>query len=343
MLDSFSNEEYALVHLNVSQRRSTAKNSSRLRRVIDGFLDLVSVCKRTLRIIHEHSFVLMHTTTSGNIGTLRDYMLVRICHKNKIKCIMHCRYGCITEDFSAKGFWGDLLRKTMHKYDNVWVLDKRSEKALNEDPLMRGKVFLTPNSIEVPDECDLSPKEYNKIAFVGNLIPSKGLFELIHAVADFDLKASLIIAGPGGADIVKKMENISGDKWNSQIKYVGKLKNEDAVRLIKTVDFIVLASYYPSEAFPISIIEAMSNGKLVIATRRAAIPDMLTDIDGKPCGCLVREKSIEDIVNAIRWCQEHSMEADKMCEKAYEKVKACYRTDVVYELYRSLYNRLIVQ
>ena len=69
--------------------------------------------------------------------------------------------------------------------------------------------------------------------------------------------------------------------------------------------------------------------------------DILTDIDGKPCGMLVPEKSVDGIVEAINWCQTHKEEADEMCRKAYEKVYECYRTDVVYELYRSNYRELV--
>jgi len=103
---------------------------------------------------------------------------------------------------------------------------------------------------------------------------------------------------------------------------------------------IALPTYFPSEAFPISIIEAMSRGKMVISCPRAAIKDMLTAVDGTPCGILVREKSVDDIVDAIKWCQENTEEADKMCKKAYEKVYTCYRTEVIYKLYKSLYNKL---
>ena len=341
MLSNYSDDEFALYHVNVSHRRSVGSQTSPIIRAIDGVLDLVSVYWRVKKALKQKSFSLMHTTTSGNIGSLRDFFLAKLCHKHHVKCIMHCRYGCIPEDFEKKGFWGNLLRKTMHLYDNIWVLDKRSETALNTDPLLVGKVFLTPNSITVPSVCDLSPKCYKKIAFVGNLIRSKGLFELIHAVADYDLDVELSIVGPDNSGLLGEIMQVAGNKWGTAIKYLGKLPNDEAVRIIKQMDMIALPSYYPSEAFPISIIEAMSFGKMVIASRRAAIQDMLTDLDGKECGYFVREKSVEDIVAAIRWCQNNKCEADKRCSKAYEKVKACYSISVIYELYRNLYRKLI--
>ena len=335
MLQTFSNDEFQLLHVNVSMRRSLAKHSSMINRMWDGMLDLISVSRKVKKLLKENSFSLMHTTTSGSIGILRDYVLVSICHKHGIPCILHCRYGCISEDIKSKGFWGNLVRKTMHIYDNVWVLDKRSQAALEDDPLMKDKVYLTPNSITVPDECDLSPKSYRNIAFIGNLIASKGIMELVHAVSDYNIDVKLTIAGPDKDHLLNKIQQISGEKWNEKIVYLGKLPNSEAVKVIKSMDMICLASYYPWEAFPISIIEAMSYGKFIIASRRAAIPDMLTDLDGNCCGYFVREQSADDIAKAIIWCQTHPEEADALC------AKACYRTDVIYSLYRELYRKLI--
>ena len=80
---------------------------------------------------------------------------------------------------------------------------------------------------------------------------------------------------------------------------------------------------------------------MVISCPRAAVKDMLTDLEGKPCGMLVAPKSADAIVEAIEWLQSHKNEADEMCKKAYEKVYTCYRKEVVYDLYRTHYQELI--
>lgn len=338
---TFSDNEFELTHVKVSKRRSLkGGHKSKLSRSIDGLIDAINVFQNVKRALKNNELDIMHTTTSGSLGTFRDFILSRLCHKYGLKTIMHCRYGCISEDFNNRGFWGWLLRKTMREYDQVWVLDTRSEKALNEDILMRGKVYLTPNSIEVPFVCDLKSKDYSTIAFVGNLAPTKGLYELVEAVIKYDGYIELLIAGPGSPEVIAKIREIAGDKLDKQIKLLGKLSNEDAVRLIENVDIIALPTYYQSEAFPISILEAMSRGKIVISCPRAAISDMLTSVDGSRCGILVREKSVDDIIEAIRWCQENKSAADELCRKAYEKVYAAYRMEVVYEMYRDNYRKL---
>ena len=342
MLKSFSNEEYELLHIGVACRRATRGDCGMARRIIDGLLDLADTRKAVRRALKQHeNIVIMHKTTSGSLGTLSDFVLGRLCKRKGIKTIMHWRYGCIPEDYASKGPLGMLLRKTMRMYDQVWVLDSRSYNALNEDSKLKEKVFLTPNSIQVTHGLELEPKNYEKLAFVGNLIPTKGLFELVEAVKRCSEKTILTIIGPGDEGVVNHVKQLSGELIDKKIKLVGPLPNEQAVEMIKSMDIIALPTYYPSEAFPISILEAMSYGKMVISTPRAAIKDMLTAVDGTECGCLVREKSVEDIVNAIKWCQENPQIADERCKKAYDKAYTCYRTDVIYDSYRNLYAKAL--
>lgn len=342
LLKVFSNEDFHLTHVNVGRRRSIQGGiPSKFSRSIDGMLDMIEVYKETKKALKSRHYDIMHITTSGNLGIVRDLILNRLGHKCGVKTVLHCHFGCIKEEYYSAGLGGWIIRKTMREFDQVWVLDSRSKKALNEDPEMQGRVFLTPNPIEVPQECDLRSKTYKRVAFVGNLIPSKGLYELINAVVKYEKDIELLVVGPGEEMVVKTIERLAGNKLNHQIKILGKRSNEEAVELMKTVDIIALPTYFPAEAFPISILEAMSSGKLVISCPRAAVPDMLTAVDGSKCGILVREKSVDDIVDVLRWCQENKEEADKLCKKAYEKVYTAYRINVIYELYRSLYRKLL--
>ena len=252
---------------------------------------------------------------------------------------MHCRYGCITEDIQSKGLVGILLRKAMSLYDQIWVLDSRSYKTLKGIKHLRDKVYLTPNSIDVTEDLDLKPKNYSRVAFIGNLIPSKGLYELVEACTKTNVRLDII--GPGSDEVLTHIKEIAREYLNKTIFIYGRLPNIEAVKFMHDVDIVALPTYYPFEAFPISIIEAMSLTKMVISCPRAAVQDMLIGIDGTPCGILVKPKSVDAIVEAINWCQTHKEEADKMCQEAYKKVQTCYRKEVVYALYKSHYRSLL--
>ena len=336
-LATFPDNEYHIFPVNVSP--DGRHDHGFYRRIISSFRASRRIKKELKRIIKSQKVDILHTTTSGNLGSLRDIMVARLCRKHGIKTIMHCRYGCIPEDYNKKNLIGWLLRKSTSLFDQIWVLDNRTYQFLRSIKSLSDKVFLTPNSIEVKEALDSKPKEYQRIAFIGNLIPTKGLYELTEAAMKSNVRLDII--GPGPEEVVKHLKGIIGDNLGKTGFIHGRLPNPDAVKFMHEVDIIALPTYYPSEAFPISILEAMSLTKMVISCPRAAVPDMLTDMDGNPCGMLVPEKSVQGIVDAINWCQTHKDEADNMCRKAYEKVYYCYRTDVVYDIYRSNYTRLI--
>lgn len=338
---TFPDEHHQFTFVNVSPpgERLGGFRQSFILRAVSGFFAMFRILRDLKRIVKADHFDILHTTTSGNIGSLRDYCVAKLCKKYGVKSIMHCRYGCITEDISSNGFVGKLLRKAMNDFDQIWVLDSRSFNTLKKIDNLKDKVFLTPNSIDVSEDLDPTPKDYTRVAFIGNLVPTKGLYELVEACTRTDVRLDII--GPGSDVVVSHIKEMAGEKLNKSIFIHGRLPNSEAVKFMHEVDIVALPTYYPSEAFPISIIEAMSLTKMVISCPRAAVQDMLTDLNGKPCGMLVKPKSADAIAEAIVWCQTHKEEADAMCHKAYQKVKTCYSKEVVYDLYRSLYAKLI--
>ena len=335
-LSTFPDDKYCFFPVNVSPEE---KPTGTLKRFVLGLRATKRIKREISGIIKEKRIDILHTTTSGNLGSLRDIEIARLCKSHGIKTVMHCRYGCIPEDYNNRGIVGFLLRKSLNLFDQIWVLDKRTYIFLHSIENLRGKVFLTPNSIEVNEKKDLQQKEFKRVAFVGNLYPTKGLYELTEAVLQCDVRLDII--GPGTEDVINHLRSMVGDQIGKRVFIHGKLPNNEAVKFMHDVEIIALPTYYSSEAFPISILEAMSLTKMVISCPRAAIPDMLTDMEGKPCGILVPERSVQGIADAIKWCQDNNEKANIMCHKAYEKVYNCYRTDVVYDIYRANYNRLV--
>lgn len=309
------------------------------KRVISGFKALKNIYAETKHKLISESPDILHTTSSGSIGSLRDIVVAKLSKKAGVKCIIHNRYGCIPEDYVRKGLVGILLRKSFELYDQIWVLDRRTYDFLLQYPHLKDKVFLTPNSIEVTAPIDNIPKSYKRVGFIGNLIPTKGVFDLVEACTRCEVRLDII--GPGTSDVIDRIKQIAGDKIDRAIFMHGKLPNEEAVKFMADIDIVALPTYYPWEAFPISILEAMSKTKMVISCPRAAIPDMLTSMDGKKCGLLVEPKSAKSIQEAIEWCQAHTQEADEMCQAAYTKVWNAYRTEVVYQIYRDNYKKLM--
>lgn len=339
-IKTFPSEEFIIYPVSLVRK---AKNiqASKFTRILTGALDMIFIKRNIKRIVHKENIDILHITTSASLGTYRDRMVGEFCKKHNIKCVIHYRYGNLPNELLIESRQKKLLLETMSLYDNIWVLDRKTFDAISKYPHLKDKLRLTPNSIVVENNCQITPKQYTNFIFMANIVPSKGVFELIEAIKKVKFNIKLHIVGPTNEKTMIRLKEASCELWGNKIIYHGKLANDKAVELLKNMDSLILPTYYAGEAFPMSILEAMSYGKLIISTYRAAIPDMLAANDGSNCGILVEEKSVDQLVNAINWCIENKSEADKLCLKAYQKVYNSYRTEVVYEKYRNNYRKLL--
>ena len=337
LLQDFPNEEFSFITIDNSPKERKGSMSFP-KRIYTGLAVLPRIVRELNNTLCTHDISIVHATTSGGLGTLRDYLIGRICKKNRVKSILHCHYGCISEDLE-KNCFRRLFIETLSLYEQIWVLDRNSFQALKKISRIKDKIRLTPNPILVECKKDMTPKSYHRVAFIGNLIPTKGIFEVVKACLALDVR--LDIVGPGSENVINSIKDIAKDKINNSIYIHGRLPNSEAVKFMKDIDILCLPTYYPLEAFPISILEAMSLSKLVISCPKAAIPDMLETQDGDKAGILVPPKSSADIRNAIKWCQDNPDKADIICENAYDKAISAYNQPIVYKIYRDNYRQLL--
>lgn len=161
--------------------RAESRGETLLVRIISGLSAMFRILRELKKVMRQGHYDILHTTTSGDIGSLRDYFVAKRCRHYGVKTIMHCRYGCVTENILALGLIGWLTRKSMRAFDQIWVLDSRSYNTLRGVVYLKDKVYLVPNSIDVTEDIDLAPKDYRRVAFIGNLYTTKGLYELVEA------------------------------------------------------------------------------------------------------------------------------------------------------------------
>ena len=333
--------EYDLIPIGVSKRRMKDLDShdGALKRIWEGILDTIDTCREVRSVLKSESNIkVVHVATSGSLGTLRDFLIAKLTKKHGIKSIFHCHYGFVKKDLEHSKL-SQLLIKTFELYDSIWVLDSTSLTAIENQKTLKGKASIVPNFLEAPETCEILPKNYTQVAFVGNIDPAKGIFELVDAVNMLANKTKLHIVGSCSDEVMSRLKSkITRDN----ILLYGRLPNAEAVEFMSKIDILALPTYFESEAFPISILEAMSRGKLVLSCPRAAIPDMLTCEDGSRCGILVNEKNVQEITKGILWAQENKKEADEMCVKANKKFLSSYSSKVLLKLYVSNYNSLLM-
>lgn len=167
------------------------------------------------------------------------------------------------------------------------------------------------NSISLTDSMKIEKKSFNnsneiRIIYMSNLIRSKGYFDLLLAVDllvnNYGLKNIKCDFCGNFLDKESKSARLQFEKFvvNKRLENVvklnglvtGELKNQ----LINNSDFFVLPTYYETEAMPISILEAMKAGVVVVTTKYRAIPEIILD---NQTGCFVDRNRPDQIADKI--------------------------------------------
>lgn len=143
------------------------------------------------------------------------------------------------------------------------------------------------------------------ITYFSNLMFSKGIFILLDAfelIHNHDLNIELHIAGGFSDDefMTRKEVKIKFEEYlkkNTKIKYFGSVYDHQKIEFLLNSDIFVLPTFYKSEAFPISILEAMRTGSCIITTQHHYLPNLISERNGQ----CVKSKSVIDLSNAIRF------------------------------------------
>ncbi|WP_017651765.1 glycosyltransferase family 4 protein [Fortiea contorta] len=144
------------------------------------------------------------------------------------------------------------------------------------------------------------PENTKIISYIGRLDKDKGLEILIRAFALFlksGIKSQLLIAGKPllqNNNYRESLEQLSKDlKIAEDVRFLGHVS--DPVSVYQASDISVLPCLW-SEPCPRSIIESMSCGTPVVASRTGGIPEILT---GEFENMLFEKGNIQDLTNTI--------------------------------------------
>lgn len=167
------------------------------------------------------------------------------------------------------------------------------------------------------------------VLFIGRICKEKGLNYLLEAVNELKTEVHLGIVGEGD------LKQSYSDSYPF-VKFYGRILHRQLPTIINSYDVVILPSLKnSSESFPSALIEGMSCGKPVIATKVWGIPEMV--IDGKT-GILVPEKSKYEIKKALQTLIDNPELRLSMGKNARISVKERFELEeCIPLLYRSLF------
>ncbi|MBC2053962.1 glycosyltransferase family 4 protein [Listeria welshimeri] len=238
------------------------------------------------------------------------------------------------------------IRKLIKEPD-VIICPSHEIERMTADLFKEAKIVYLPNGVDeksfIPDEVNRSivRKQYGissqetVVVSTNRMEPVKGMSYLIEAIPQILNKynqVTFLIAGDGSQlekfeDKLKKYTNKSG-----KVIFTGRLTNQEIKNVINAADIYVQPSLM--EGCSIAIIEAMSCGKVVIASNVGGNPDVIS----KELGLLVPAKSVVALKEAIEYCIENPEECKLMGKYSRERVEKQLNWTVLAQEIEQIYN-----
>lgn len=190
------------------------------------------------------------------------------------------------------------------------------------------KVFVVHNFVEekILEEFrqgKSKPKDKLRILFLSNMIQEKGILEVLKAciiLHDRGIDFKLTVAG--GFDETIRGSVISlFDTLGSSVNYLGVVSGTEKVTAFLDSNVFVLPTYYMMEGQPISLLEGLAAGDIVVTTPHAGIPDIITTENG----FIVEPKSPESLFKAFEDISKNlTKNIDQFSKKNFEYANSTF-------------------
>jgi glycosyltransferase involved in cell wall biosynthesis len=290
-----SNKNVSLVIINTLQVSFPLPSLGR--RLIAGFRRVV----RLFFLLSSNNYSAVVLFSGAGFSFYERTLMCAISRMFNTRSILMNRDG----HFSAmldSSWLSSLLVKMFLKFPTQIIVQGDSWKKLlisykiPESKVSVIKNWISPESMIADAPISASDLTNITFTFVGWLVKEKGLHELVEAIKNLRIKGYIFSVNIIGGGLLE--ESLKADVIKSNIKdtinFTGWLEKHKVDSYLRKTQVLVLPSY--AEGFPNVILEAMSIGIPVIATKVGAIPDTIFH---NLNGTLITSKSINSLEFAM--------------------------------------------
>lgn len=285
-------------------------------------------------LIYRPDIVHMHMSYKGSFH--RKYLIHTLCRCFGVKDTIHLHGSEFEEWYQKSGkSLKKKVRKLLRESELLFVLGDRWESVVKNIEITANTVVLN-NAVPIPETVVKWNEKELRVLYMGVLIPRKGIDVLLQSL-DILKRTGCIgnmrlsIAGTGEEE-GKLKEHCSERGLEDIVAFHGWITGSRKRDLIMESQIAVLPSYH--EGLPISVLEYISYGMPVVATR---VGDMEAAVKDGVNGFLVEPGNAEALADKLAEAadrgtfmymseQSRRLAKEKFSEeKFFEAVIRCYR------------------
>lgn len=254
------------------------------------------------------------TNSRSKFGCIKDLYLLLYSYLFKLKITNHLHGSDFSTFYNSSGILKPVIKCLYKKIDCSIILHESMKDQFIMFPQMKLKVIPNFYSEDFNNlDINLLAKQ-DQILYFSNILSTKGIFQFLDAMNQvLEIHKSIVvkIAGSFMADeyMTKKeiqnifqfkLNNLKG-KYNTRVQYLGHIVGKEKLHLFKESSIFILPTYYKTEALPISIIEAMRTGNVVITTNHNYLPLIFKNTSN----FFINIKSVNEIVSVVNYLMEN--------------------------------------
>ena len=287
---------------------------------------------KNIDIIHVHTPLSPVIKTSlPVVNTIHSSITVAIKQMEKVnlRSQMAILYGKL---FSYR-LIGDLIK-------NSTVTTTVSNSMVQElkDDFQFHNAYIVSNGVDHKKLFPLCEKSGNSyILYVGRLSYGKGLLELIDA-AKYILKkyrVKFVIVGKGELETIVRRK-VKENELENDILVTGYMNLDEIIKLYQHAGIFVMPSRH--ESGPLTVLEAMSCGKPVIATSVGIVPEVIENMHN---GIIIPPNSSNELAKSIAMLLMDEQLKERLGKNARITVEKDYTWDVVADNVEKCYQKAL--
>jgi glycosyltransferase involved in cell wall biosynthesis len=289
--------------------------------IYKNYVFFISIIKLVSLLISNWKIKLIHIHGASYGSFYRKFIIFAISKfVFRKKIIYHIHGGGFKEFYNTRDVISKCMIKTLLANTDIVICLSQSWYEYFRKNFKTKSLAILPNIIDYPEIVQNTKKTSSiNFLFFGLICKAKGTFDLINVIAknkeSYRGRVKLIIGGNG--EIQELMTLINNNHIEDIVEFLGWVDSNKKVAVLNNTDVLILPSY--NEGLPISILEAMSYGKAVIATRVGGIPEIVKqNMNGllvEPGNLVQIEQSINNFLEHPELVKKFGVISEQMAQK----------------------------